>query len=226
MRNKDELLRRVAQAIANNKPATKEDLLENKELAFTLTPDFMGYSNPRTTAVLDSLSASEVVYLKFIPMVQDGVVAVLAADKNETGATEFIRADSRRTGVVSLRPTLVGFNLQFSEDRKLLLPIEAEDVPGPDGVMRRVVLIRVKQPTTKKRQTRQSADDTENAAEGKTNAKTKRAAKQQAKQKAKKQAQAEATPAAQPAPQSGAAASAPPATQAGTQPAADNKTAS
>ncbi len=139
---------KIAAAIASGVPASKADLLKQYALHVTLTPDFWLYANPRITAAIDSLSETEVTHLKCIPMVDDGLLVVLNAKADEDGAVEFARGDSRRTGSWYARAALAGFNISFSEERKLHLPVLDDD--GASTGPREYVAIRVKQPAAKK----------------------------------------------------------------------------
>jgi hypothetical protein len=56
-------------------------------------------------------------------------VIIQTALKEELGAAEFVRGDSRRTGTVSLRVALNGFDLVWPDDRKLKTPSRLKPSP-------------------------------------------------------------------------------------------------
>ncbi|HYG57760.1 MAG TPA: hypothetical protein VD902_06795 [Symbiobacteriaceae bacterium] len=146
----DQLRKKIADALLTNRVATRDDLLLDKDAAITLVPNYMGYCNPRVTNMLDTLANQEVTHLKFTPMVDEGLLLGRPAVKGEQGAIDFTRHDSRRTGEFNLRVPLAGFNMEFSEDRKLKLPVEVETIDiGEES--QKVVLIRVKRAEAKKR---------------------------------------------------------------------------
>lgn len=140
---------KIGAAIETGAAATAEDLLNRYPMLVTLTPDLMGYSNPRVTASVDSLSDQEITHLKCIPLVEDGLVIILPAKPEEQAAVEFVRGDSRRTGSFSLRAALVNFNISFSDERKLKFEVAADEAPTTDGT-RKFLAIKVKRPSAKK----------------------------------------------------------------------------
>lgn len=149
------LIRRIAEALLAQRAATAEDLLQRYRSEVTVTRDFTGYFNPRVTASVDRLSSSEVTHLKFVPMIEDGLVLLLEAAAGEEGATEFVRSDSRRTGQINLRLALAGFALDFAKDRKLKFPVETLEVPVGNEqeqarARRTVLVLKVKQPASQK----------------------------------------------------------------------------
>lgn len=145
---------KVAQALSQGNVATREDLLETKDLSLIVGPDFGTYANMRTTQSIDRLSDTEVTHLKSTPMVEDGAVILEAAQKGEVGAEEFARGETRRFGKFNFRAGLHKFNLEWSDNRNLVLPVTEAEIPMPDGNTRRVLIVTVKQPTTKERAVR------------------------------------------------------------------------
>jgi hypothetical protein len=152
--NLDEVLRKkIADALANSRVATRESLLSNYPMEFTVSSGWQGYANPRVTLAIDGLSESEVSHLLFYPIAEDGIVVIQAGRKGEPGATEFSRSESRNTGSVSMRVALNDFDLDWSEDRKLQLPVK-EDLVDVNGVGVKVLIMRVKRPGSAKKQPR------------------------------------------------------------------------
>lgn len=147
------LQKKIAEALQQNKVATREDMVSNYPMLATLTPDYNAYLNPRVTQSVDSLSNGEVTHLSFIPMVDEGFVIVQSVRKDEPGAMEFARSESRRTGIVNMRAALNDFDLDWPEDRKLKMPVLVKELPVGDQ-KRQVVLFRVKKAGSKVRQTR------------------------------------------------------------------------
>lgn len=167
MANSDDFLSRVADALEKNQPATEDDLLARFPRVITLRHDNIGYCNPGVTADIDSLSSSEVKYVKFIPLVEDGCVVIKAAAKGETGAVEIVRGDSRRTLTLSLRLALHPFELDLREERKLRFPVHLETVKTAQGEQS-ILILRVKRPTSKKTTARPRKNGTAKSDKGKT----------------------------------------------------------
>lgn len=151
----DDVLRKViADALTKNQVAKRDDLLENYPLEITVSPEYQGYTNPRVTLAIDSMSNGEVTHLTFIPLVTEGIVVIQPATDTVVGAIDFVRGDSRRTGIVNLRVALNKFKLTFN-DRKLKFPVLTLPMEI-QGEERNVVLIRVKRPRSNKTLTRTS----------------------------------------------------------------------
>ena len=148
----ESLQKKIAEALKKKQVAKREDLLYNYAMEATLGPDYVLYFNPRVTAEIDGTTDAEVGYLKFTPMVEDGLIVVETAVKGEMGAEEFTRGDSRRTGTVNVRAALNGFGLKWPRGRKLKLPVGKMTVPVDDEE-RQVMVLVVKRPPTKKRNT-------------------------------------------------------------------------
>lgn len=156
----DELKQKIGEVVAQEKVATRDDFLDDNFLGFTLSPDYSAYSNVRTTLAVDGLTEGELTHLKFRPMVDNGLVVGEAAKKGEIGAEEFSRTESRRSGSVPLRAALRGFDLEWQENRNLLLPVTVEEVPLPDRTTKKILVIHVKRPATKERVSRPRKADT------------------------------------------------------------------
>ncbi|MDF2627605.1 MAG: hypothetical protein K0R39_1436 [Symbiobacteriaceae bacterium] len=150
----DELKLKIAKALAEGKVATRDDVLETKENVLVVTPEFVTYANLRTTQSIDGLSSAEVTHLKSTPVVDQGIVILEAALKGEEGAEEFSRGETRRFGTFNFRSALAKFHLEWPENRNLVLPVEEEEIPMPSGETRRVLVVTVKQPTTRERSVR------------------------------------------------------------------------
>lgn len=132
-----------------------EDLLKNHAHEVTLVPGYLGYANPRVTDTIDTLFPGELTHLKFTPLVDEACIIVQAAAKGETGAVEMARGDSRRTAQFNLWVALNSFDLDWSDDRKLKLPAQGENVPvGKEK--RSVLLLRVKRAAGRTRVTRKT----------------------------------------------------------------------
>jgi hypothetical protein len=146
----DLLQKKITEALETNQV---EQLLENYDMEFTVSPSYQAYANPRLTTNIDTLFQGEVTHLKFTPLVADGYVIIQTAMKEELGAVEFVRGDSRPTGTVSLRAALNGFDLVWPDDRKLKIPVQTETITvGEES--RTLLLLRVKRPITAKREKR------------------------------------------------------------------------
>lgn len=142
------LLKRIQKAIESGEAATRDDLVENLEDEFTVSPNFMAYANLKVTNHIDAMQIQPVTHLKFTPLVDDGIVIVQPTTKGEKGAEEFVRGETRRTGRVNVRAALNGFDLAFPETRSLRLKVETQNVAAASGP-RAILLIKVQTPETK-----------------------------------------------------------------------------
>lgn len=157
----EEFKKKIAETLAQGNVATRDELLENKDLALVVDPNCGAYANMRTTQAIDKLSDGEVTHLKSTPMVEDGVVVIEAAQKGEAGAEEFSRGETRRFGKFYFRTALNRFNLEWADNRNLVLPVTEDEIPMPDGEVRRVLIVTVKKPSTKERAVRSKKSGTQ-----------------------------------------------------------------
>lgn len=160
----DKVRKLIQEALQNKRTATRQDLLGNYPMEFTVNAEWMGYSNPRVTAAIDATSDREVTHLKFTPVPEAGYLAVTAATASEPGAEAFVRGDSGRTGLVKMRAALNDFDLTFPGDCKLKLPA-VTDLFTVEGEERPVVLIHVKRPARAKKEYRPRKTGTDGLAQ-------------------------------------------------------------
>ncbi len=148
-----EQLQKITDAVKSNRVANLAEItLESKDMSITVNRHYLGYTNPRVTLEIDRLEETEIGYLKFVPLLKEGLVVMLSCTKDEEGAVEFNRSASGTTATVNLRAALIGFDLEFTGNRKLRLPFGTTTTAGENP--RKVGLLRVKRPKRKRSVTR------------------------------------------------------------------------
>lgn len=149
----ENLAKVIADALSQTPAAQRSDLLKNYPMTVTVSDNWWLYANPRVTAALDGMWPVDVTHLFFTPIIKAGIVVARPCEKDAPGAEEFVRNASRRTGSVNAKAALNGFNLTFPENRKMRFTV----MTGPvvvEGETKEVMVIKVKAPTTHRKEKR------------------------------------------------------------------------
>lgn len=151
-----EFMKKVAQALENASPATRENLLKRYSMTITARRDGTAYFNPRVTNAVDRSVSSPVTHLQFTTMRDEGCIIVRACDSEAPGAEEVARSDSQRTFTVNMKAALQDLVADLPEHRKIRYKVDTATV-DVDGAPHTVLIVKVKERQSRKVKSRAKA---------------------------------------------------------------------